>query len=95
MSSEVYKFLSQMICIVISILIISFAAGLYFLVGRSANKLWERTRDIQNIFFSFIKDLIGGFKELCINFLKRRDFIDDMEKSCNEYRNKRKLKSNV
>ncbi len=37
--------------LLISIIVIIVAAGLYFLVSRHANKLWEETRDIQNDFF--------------------------------------------
>lgn len=72
----------------LSIIIVVIAAGIYFLMGNAANKLWEKTRDIQNIFFSFINDLTNGFKELSINYKKRIEFKEDMNKSCDEYRKK-------
>lgn len=75
--------------LLISFLIISLAAGVYMIAGRSANKLWEQTRDIQNVFFSFINDLVGGFKELSINRKKCNEFQKDMQYSCDEYRKKR------
>lgn len=75
--------------LLISILVILLAAGLYFLVGRHANKLWEETRDIQNIFFKFINSLISGFKELKMHSKRQREFRDDMCTSCEEYRDKR------
>lgn len=75
--------------LLVSILVIFIAAGLYFIVGRYANRLWEQTRDIQNVFFKFINSLINGFKELKINVKRQLEFTDDMQASCEEYRDKR------
>jgi len=72
-----------------SLLVILMAAGLYFLVGSRANRLWEQTRDIQNLFFKFINDLIGGFKELKLHNKRRSEFEADMLLKCKEYRDKR------
>jgi len=41
---------------------------------------------LQNVFFKFINDLIGGFKELSLNEKRKNEFEDDMEKSCDKYR---------
>lgn len=75
--------------LLISILVIFIAAGLYYLMGRHANKLWEETRDIQNIFFKFINSLINGFKELKMHSKRQSEFRDDMQSSCEEYKDKR------
>ncbi len=75
--------------LLVSIAVILFSAGLYFIIGRSTNKVWEQTRDIQNIFFEFINNLVGGFKELSINNSKKHEFKQDMIKSCKEYKDKR------
>ncbi|AYK08221.1 cyclic peptide export ABC transporter [Brevibacillus laterosporus] len=69
--------------------VIIIAAGLYTLAGRSANKVWEETRDIQNVFFSYINDMIGGFKELYLTRAQSREFEEHMDRSCYEYRHKR------
>ncbi|WP_068529813.1 cyclic peptide export ABC transporter [Paenibacillus glacialis] len=69
--------------------IVVLAAGVFFLIGKSANKLWEQTRDIQNVFFKYITDLMYGFKELSLNRSKRRAFQSDIVESCDEYRVKR------
>lgn len=74
--------------LIISIITILIAASLYVIVGNAANKLWEDCRNIQNTFFSFINDLIGGFKELILSSSKNNDFFQDIKKSCSEYRNK-------
>ncbi len=73
----------------VSIFVIFIAAGLYFVVGRHANKLWEETRDIQNIFFKFINSLVNGFKELKLHNKRQIEFRDDMKESCKEYKDKR------
>lgn len=79
--------------LLVSIAIIALAAGLYVAVGRSANRIWERTRDIQNTFFSMIDHLILGFKELSMNKQRRADFQQDMNECCDEYRSKSILAS--
>jgi putative ATP-binding cassette transporter len=75
--------------LLVSIAVILVAAALYYVAGRSAGRLWERTRTIQNIFFRYINDLIGGYKELSLNAVKRRQFSEDMKSSGREYRQKR------
>lgn len=75
--------------LLLSIVIILLIASIYYLVGRYANRIGEESRDLQNIFFKFINDLIGGFKELSLNEKKKNEFEEDMEMSCDKYRVKR------
>lgn len=75
--------------LLLSVTIIAILASLYYAMARSANRLMEQTRDNQNVFFSFISDLLNGFKELSLNFSKRSEFRRDMEQSCEDYRVKR------
>jgi cyclic peptide transporter len=75
--------------LIVALLVILFAASLYYFIGKHANRFWEQTRDIQNEFFKFINDLIGGFKELSLHSGKLNDFKVDMENSCNAYKDKR------
>ncbi|MCL6588801.1 MAG: cyclic peptide export ABC transporter [Firmicutes bacterium] len=72
-----------------SIVLIAIAAGLHTYAGKNAQKYWEQTRDIQNHFFRFINDLVGGFKELYLHSKKRDDFAVDMQETCKLYRDKR------
>jgi putative pyoverdin transport system ATP-binding/permease protein len=74
-----------------SLLIVGIAALLFTVMGRSANALWKQTRDLQNHFFRFIQDLLLGFKELSLNRQKRIDFQQDMDASCQTYRDKRNI----
>lgn len=85
----VYLGIINIYALLTSIIVMFIAAGLYFYVGRSANKVWEKTRDIQNIFFKYVNDLINGFKELRINSVKKAEFNKDVDSSCYEYREKR------
>ncbi len=85
----IYLGIINIMGLIISIMVILVAAGLYFVMGRSANKYWEQTRDIQNTFFGFINDLTGGFKELYLNKLKRKQFSEDMKDKCHTYKEKR------
>lgn len=75
--------------LVFSVIILLFIASIYYLVGRYANRIGEQARDLQNIFFKFINDLIGGFKELSLNGKRKNEFEADMEKSCDKFRVKR------
>lgn len=75
--------------LLISILVILLAAGLYFVVGKYANKMWEETRNIQNVFFKFINSLINGFKELKMHNKRLSEFREEMQESCREYKEKR------
>lgn len=75
--------------LLLSIAIISIVSSIYYFAVIYANKIGEESRDLQNIFFNFINDLIGGFKELSLNKKRRNEFQDDMDESCKKYRVKR------
>lgn len=75
--------------LLLSVLIIVLIASIYYLVGRYANKLGEDARDLQSVFFKFINDLIGGFKELSLNENRKNEFQKDIEESCDKYKVKR------
>lgn len=75
----------------ISLFVIFLAVALYFFVSRSANMTWEKTRDIQNVFFKFINDLLRGFKELRINNQKQNEFKKDMKESCKNYKETKRI----
>lgn len=75
--------------LLLALIIILLISGIYYLVGRYANRIGEEARDLQSSFFKFINDLIGGFKELSLNRNKRQEFQEDMKETCNNYRIKR------
>lgn len=69
--------------------VILLIASIYFIAGQNANKIADEARDMQNVFFQFIKDLIGGMKELSLRYKKKAAFEKDMDKSCQDYREKK------
>lgn len=73
----------------LSIVFILCAVCLQYSVNNHANKIYEQTRDIQNVFFKFINDLVLGFKELSLHKQRKRDFKKDFEINCYEYKVKR------
>lgn len=75
--------------LLLSVIIMLLITSIYYLVGRYANKIGEESRDLQNVFFKFINDLIGGFKELSLNAKRKNEFEVDMEKSCYKYKIKK------
>jgi len=75
--------------LLVSLFVIVIAAGLHFLFGRQAHRIWEQTRDIQNVFFAFIHHMTSGFKELALHEGRRNDFQGDMIASSRTYRDKR------
>ncbi|MDP4098847.1 cyclic peptide export ABC transporter [Paenibacillus sp. P96] len=75
--------------LLVSILVISLAALAYYAAGRDANKHWESTRDIQNVFYQYIGHMAQGFKELSLHQAKKSEFRTDLHESCNQYRVKR------
>lgn len=69
----------------LSIGIVVLASVLFMVISHSAQKVFEKNRDIQNLFFKNIGDMVSGFKELYINSSKREEFHDDIQNSCKMY----------
>lgn len=74
--------------LLVSVSILVLASVIYFLMARSADTLWEQSRDIQNHFFSYINDLVQGFKELSLSRRRRYDFSSDLDNSNLNFRAK-------
>ncbi|MDR2045188.1 MAG: cyclic peptide export ABC transporter [Clostridium sp.] len=74
--------------ILMTLMIIVMAAGMYGFVCSVANAYWEKARDCQSRFYSRLHDFIGGFQELKLNRRKRKEFLRDMREVCEDYREK-------
>lgn len=83
------------VTLLFSLLIILFITSIYFIAGRFANRIGEESRDLQNVFFKFINDLIGGFKELSLNEKRKKEFEKDMGESCEKYKGKQMQSANA
>ncbi len=86
-----YLGIMNVYALLLSVLIIAVLAVVYMLVGSRANRLMEETRDLQNVFFRFIDDLLEGFKELTLHKRKRDEFETAMNASSEAYKNKRNV----
>ncbi len=73
----------------LSLIVIFLAVALFLKASQSAEKSFEKNRDIQNLFYKYINDLTKGFKELYINKAKLREFCNDVKTSCELYRDTR------
>lgn len=72
--------------LLLSLGVIIAIASIYYMAGVYANKMGEKARDIENIFFRFIDDLVNGFKELSFYKKRKDEFRRDLEVSCDKYR---------
>lgn len=61
----------------LSVIILNFCISI--ITSRIATKFWEENRDIQDIYFGQMHDLVYGFKELVLSKLRKADFKKDME----------------
>ncbi len=62
----------------VSILILNAFVG--YLTSRVGKKYWEKNRDIQDIYFGQMNDLVYGFKELVLSRLRKSAFLQEMKK---------------
>ncbi|XBX10012.1 cyclic peptide export ABC transporter [Enterocloster clostridioformis] len=61
----------------ISVIVLSLSVSI--LTSRIASEYWEKNRDIQDIYFGQMHDLVYGFKELALSNLKKLNLWTDME----------------
>lgn len=73
----------------LTLAIIVIAIALFLYVSGAAEKAYEKNRDVQNLFFKNITDMVRGFKELSLNRRKRHEFGEDIGESCRLYRETR------
>ncbi len=76
-TKSVYAFIASAIVIVLN-------GFISILTGYLASKYWEKNRDIQDVFFRQMTDLIYGFKELVLNKLRRLEFWNALKKTSRE-----------
>lgn len=78
---------------IVTVTVISVIATLYYIVSRQARKWFEEARDMQNVYMDLLNGLVRGFKELSLHFKKRMEYKDDLEDTCNTFREKLVLAS--
>ncbi len=70
----------------LTLLVTVILASLYIIVSSKAQHYFEKARDSENTFMSFVNGMINGFKELTINPLKKQQYKAEFIKTCDEYR---------
>ncbi|MEK4444270.1 MULTISPECIES: cyclic peptide export ABC transporter [unclassified Niallia] len=71
----------------LSVGLIVLGLTLYILTGRVSQRFWEKNRDVQNIFYKLIEDMISGFKELHMRQKKKSAFYKDIIEQCLKLKN--------
>ncbi len=61
----------------ISVIILNFCVSM--ITSQIASNFWKKNRDIQDIYFGQMHDLVYGFKELILSKFRKKDFYKDME----------------
>jgi len=72
----------------VTVSVILVIAVLYYAVSQSAQGYFEAARDTRNVYMRLLNGLLDGFKELSLHFNKKREYKNDLEKICSEYRSK-------
>jgi len=84
----IYLGLIHLTGMLFTLVVVALAGLLFVLMGKSANRLWEQNRDIQNRFFSLVDDMLGGFRELYLHREKKEGFKQALEHSSSLTRDK-------
>ncbi|MCK4765237.1 MAG: cyclic peptide export ABC transporter [Candidatus Aminicenantes bacterium] len=74
-----------------TVVVLVVIAGIGFLYGAVSDRariFFEAARDTRNVYMGLLNGLLDGFKELCLQINKKREYKDDLEKSCGEFRDK-------
>jgi cyclic peptide transporter len=61
-------------------------AILYGIVSKKARRYLEKARDTMNVYMGYLNGMLDGFKELSLKVNKKREYRDDIERSCDEFR---------
>ncbi|MCX6582585.1 MAG: cyclic peptide export ABC transporter [Candidatus Aminicenantes bacterium] len=72
----------------LTLLVVFFVAGVYYVVTQDTNALFEEARDTQNTFMGFLNGMLDGFKELSMHYHKRREYQADVAGSVDALRKK-------
>lgn len=77
----------------VTVAVIIVIATVYYFVSDKAQEYMEQARDEQNIYMELLDGLVDGFKELSLHIKKKLNYKNDLETSCNTFRNKTVLGS--
>lgn len=70
----------------LAISLILVLVGIYYVVCRRMNRFYVESRDSKNVFMRLINGIIDGFKELSLHHRKKKEYMEDVFESANNYR---------
>lgn len=65
--------------------IISVIGGIYYVVSQKTRVYFDQARDTQNVYMGLLNGMNDGFKELSLQYNKRKEYKKDVEASCDEF----------
>lgn len=74
-----YLLSNSLAAFIASISVIALNGFISLLTSRLASKYWEKNRDIQDVYFNQMSDLVYGFKELVLSKLRKIAFWKEMK----------------
>jgi cyclic peptide transporter len=72
----------------VTVLVIAAIATLYTIVTRRTQIYFEEARDTQNVFMSLLNGIIDGFKELSLQYNKKKEYKKEIGENVDEFRAK-------
>ncbi len=70
----------------VTVVVVSTIATLYYIVSRKANALFEDARDTQNVYLGLLNGIVDGFKELSLRQKRKNLYKKDVEDTSDEFR---------
>ncbi|MCK4761230.1 MAG: cyclic peptide export ABC transporter [Candidatus Aminicenantes bacterium] len=72
----------------VTLLVVGVIATVYTIVTHRTQIYFEEARDTQNIYMGLLNGMIDGFKELSLQFHKKREYRNDVARACDDFRKK-------
>lgn len=76
------SFLSTLVVFVVVLLLVRY----YYVISKRARVFMEESRTITNLYISLLNDLIHGFRELCLHYVKKIDFRQEFAEINGKYK---------
>jgi len=75
-----YLWASSAVAFAASASVIILNCFISYFTGRMASQYWEKNRDVQDVYFSQLSDLVYGFKELILGKPRKQEFSKEIRK---------------
>ena len=72
----------------LTLLVVAAIGILYAIVTNRTRIYFEEARNTQNVYLGLLNGLVAGFKELSLQYDKKKEYKDDIAASCDKFRDK-------